>query len=234
MKKAVTTTATTDLNFDDDDDDSGGGALTPLSNFLDMSDDVSPLLSEQKAKKKSEKPRAVSGVGHLAAMGDDMAGFQQMMHSLAERNRRIARERIESLVNEFKLESEAAARKLTQQIEQDYDSFARAASRQADERAREAKAVASKVTALTADFKSALRACYEEFNANKRAAVADATRVADELASLDAKRSADVAKFAAKSDAKRARVVAYIAAAARGAMKNDSVKSMLLELAREL
>ena len=234
VKKAVTTTATTDLNFDDDDDDSGGGALTPLSNFLDMSDDVSPLLSEQKAKKKSEKPRAVSGVGHLAAMGDDMAGFQQMMHSLAERNRRIARERIESLVNEFKLESEAAARKLTQQIEQDYDSFARAASRQADERAREAKAVASKVTALTADFKSALRACYEEFNANKRAAVADATRVADELASLDAKRSADVAKFAAKSDAKRARVVADIAAAARGAMKNDSVKSMLLELAREL
>lgn len=235
--KKETTTHTfansTELNFDDDDV-SGGGMTTSLSNMFNVSDDISPLLSAEKTKKKAKTSRTPTVVADLSGFGDDMAGFQQMMQSLAERNRRVARERINSLVNEFKIESETASRKIVAQIEQEYDAFARAAMRQVESRSRESAAVAAKVTTLTVDFKSALRATYEAFTANKRAAVADATRLTDELAALDAARAADVQKFLTKTSARRARVLADVDAAARAAKKNDGVKSMLLELAHKM
>lgn len=238
QKEKMTTRAfenSPEINFDDDDDDiSGGGTTTSLSNMFNASDDISPLLSAEKTKKKVKKSRTPTVNADISDFGDDMAGFQQMMQSLAERNRRIARERIASLVNEFKIESEAASRKIVAQIEQEYDAFARTAMRQVESRSRESAAVAAKVAALTADFKSALRAAYESFTANKRAAVADADRLKDELAALDAARAADVQKFLTKTTARRARVLADVDAAARTAKKNDGVKSMLLELARKM
>ena len=228
------TTTTTDLNFDDDEDDedTGGGTLTPLSNFLNASDDVSPLLSDEKAKKKSKTRR--SAPADVAAMGDDMVGFQQMMQSLAERNRRIARERIESLVNEFRVESEAASRKFISQAEQEYETFARAAGRQAAERSRESKTIASRVEALTREYKSALRVAYEDFTANKRATVADTARITDDLAQIDAKHAAAAKRLLEKLDAKRRKVATDVDTAARAAHTNDGVKSMLLELARKM
>ena len=228
------TTTTTDLNFDDDEDDedTGGGTLTPLSNFLNASDDVSPLLSDEKAKKKSKTRRLAPA--DVAAMGDDMVGFQQMMQSLAERNRRIARERIESLVNEFRVESEAASRKFISQAEQDYETFARAAGRQAAERSRESKTIASRVEALTREYKSALRVAYEDFTANKRATVADTARITDDLAQIDAKHAAAAKRLLEKLDAKRRKVATDVDTAARAAHTNDGVKSMLLELARKM
>ena len=237
--KKETTTRTfanelTELNFDDDDDVSEGGTTTSLSNMFNVSDDISPLLSAEKTKKKAKKSRTPTVDADISGFGDDMAGFQQMMQSLAERNRRVARERIDSLVNEFKIESETASRKIIAQIEQEYDAFSRAAMRQVESRSRESAAVVTKVAALTADFKSALRAAYEAFTANKRAAVADAARLTDDLAALDAARAADVQKFLAKTTARRARVLADVDAAARAAKKNDGVKSMLLELARKM
>jgi hypothetical protein len=236
MKKSAQTmtapppTPTTDLNFDDDEDDEdiGGGTLTPLSNFLDASDDVSPLISDEKAKKKSKMRRPTPA--DVAAMGEDMVGFQQMMQSLAERNRRIARERIESLVNEFRVESEAASRKFISQAEQDYETFARAAGRQAVERSRESKAIAARVETLTREYKSALRVAYEDFTANKRATVGDTTRITDELA----KYAAAAKRLLEKLDAKRRKVATDVDTAARAAHTNDGVKSMLLELARKM
>lgn len=234
--KTLTTTITTDtLNFDDDDDANTTNRTTdtPLSALLNGSDDVSPLLSGDKPRKKARVSHAP--MKSLAGMGDDdMAGFQDMMQSIVERNRRIAQERIDSLVNEFRLEADAVSRKLSAKIEKDYDGYSRSVHQRATARAQESKSIASKIDILTADYKSALRVAYDEFNSNKRAAVADAARFDEELAALDAALASDVKKTLAKLDAKKRRVEADVAAARRAVHERGGVKSMLLELARNM
>ena len=234
--KTLTTTITTDtLNFDDDDDANTTRLTddTPLSALLNGSDDVSPLLSGDKPRKKARVSH--TPMKSLAGMGDDdMAGFQDMMQSIVERNRRIAQERIDSLVNEFRLEADAVSRKLSSKIEKDYDGYSRSIHQRATARAQESKAIASKINNLAADYKSALRVAYDEFNSNKRAAVADAARFDEELAALDAALASDVKKTIAKLDVKKRRVEADITAARRAVHERGGVKSMLLELARNM
>lgn len=234
--KTLTTTITTDtLNFDDDDDANTTRMTddTPLSALLNGSDDVSPLLSGDKPRKKARVSH--TPMKSLAGMGDDdMAGFQDMMQSIVERNRRIAQERIDSLVNEFRLEADAVSRKLSSKIEKDYDGYSRSIHQRATARAQESKAIASKINNLAADYKSALRVAYDEFNSNKRAAVADAARFDEELAALDAALASDVKKTIAKLDVKKRRVEADITAARRAVHERGGVKSMLLELARNM
>ena len=159
----------------------------------------------------------------LAGMGDDdMAGFQDMMQSIVERNRRIAQERIDSLVNEFRLEADAVSRKLSSKIEKDYDGYSRSIHQRATARAQESKAIASKINNLAADYKSALRVAYDEFNSNN-AAVADAARFDEELAALDAALASDVKKTIAKLDVKKRRVEADITAARRAVHERGGV-----------
>ena len=117
---------------------------------------------------------------------------------------------------------------------QDYDGYSRSIHQRATARAQESKAIASKINNLAADYKSALRVAYDEFNSNKRAAVADAARFDEELAALDAALASDVKKTIAKLDVKKRRVEADITAARRAVHERGGVKSMLLELARNM
>jgi len=232
-----------DINFDDDDDDDDdeGNAdrdkdMSPLSDFLNDSNEISPLLSSGKSKSKSKprvaKPKAAAFSDAIA--GDEMASLEQMMKSLADRNRRIARERINSLVNSFKIEAESASRKLIGKIEQDFERYSADASRSAHARHAEAKSIQDRIDALTNEFKSSLRAAYEEFNAIKRAAVADEERLSREFSDLDRASRAHIDRLAQKIAAKRVAVVRDIDAARAGVSSNGGIKSMLLQLARSM
>ena len=242
LKKQSTAPPVTfeDINFDDDDDDENGngddGDWSPLSNFFNDSNEISPILSSGKAQGKT-KSRAVkpkSSKFSAVIPGDEMASLEQMMKSLAERNRRITRERINSLVNSFKIEAEAASRKLTGKIEQDYERFIAEASRTARGHQTAAKSIQDRVDTLTNEFKSQLRAAYEEFNAIKSSAAADDERFSRELANITRASESSAERFAQKIAAKRASVARECEAARAGIQHNDGVKSMLLELARSM
>ena len=243
LKKQSTAPPVTfeDINFDDDDDDDErvngtDDTWSPLSNFFNDSNEISPILSSGKAqaKTKSRSGKPKSSKFSTIIPGDEMASLEQMMKSLAERNRRITRERINSLVNSFKIEAEAASRKLTGKIEQDFERFAAEASRAARDHQAAAKSIQDRVDTLTNEFKSQLRAAYEEFNAIKSAAAADDERFSRELANITRASESSAERFAQKIATKRASVTRECDAARAGIQHNDGVKSMLLELARSM
>ena len=246
LKKQSTAPPVTfeDINFDDDDDDDDDDervngeddTWSPLSNFFSESNEISPILSSGKAqaKTKSRSGKPKSSKFSTIIPGDEMASLEQMMKSLAERNRRITRERINSLVNSFKIEAEAASRKLTGKIEQDFERVAAEASRAARDHQAAAKSIQDRVDTLTNEFKSQLRAAYEEFNAIKSAAAADDERFSRELANITRASESSAERFAQKIATKRTSVTRECDAARAGIQHNDGVKSMLLELARSM
>jgi len=73
-----------------------------------------------------------------------------------------------------------------------------------------------------------------EIALSTQATLADAARFDEELAALDAALASDVKKTLAKFDAKKRRVEADVAAARRAVHERGGVKSMLLELARNM
>lgn len=227
------------LNFDDldkddyYDEDENMGDLSPLSNFLNDSN-TSPLLKsddKSKSKKKTSKVRAAKTP---AVATDDMASFQQMMHSLAERNRRIARERITALINDFKQETESATRKLINHIERDLEAASAAAARRVAERRAQAIALRDRLSVLNTDYKSSLRALCDDYNALKRARDEDVQQSVAALAEIERLRSSDADALLRRVDAKRRRVATECQSAHKSVHSNDGVKSMLLELARSM
>lgn len=219
--------------YDDDDEDENMGDLSPLSNFLNDSN-TSPLLKSDEKSKSKKKTSKVRAAKTPAVATDDMASFQQMMHSLAERNRRIARERITALINDFKQETESATRKLINHIERDLEAASAAAARRVAERRAQAIALRDRLSVLNTDYKSSLRALCEDYNALKRARDEDVQQSVAALAEIERLRSSDADALLRRVDAKRRRVATECQSAHKSVHSNDGVKSMLLELARSM
>jgi len=219
--------------YDDDDEDANMGDLSPLSNFLNDSN-TSPLLKSDNKSKSKQQTSKVRAAKTPAVATDDMASFQQMMHSLAERNRRIARERITALINHFKQETESATRKLINHIERDLEAASAAAARRVAERRAQAIALRDRLSVLNTDYKSSLRALCEDYNALKRAREEDVQQSVAALAEIERLRSSDADALLRRVDAKRRRVATECRSAHKSVHSNDGVKSMLLELARSM
>jgi len=218
--------------YDDDDEDENMGELSPLSNFLNDSN-TSPLLKSDKSKSKKKASKILTAKTPAVAT-NDMASFQQMMHSLAERNRRIALERITALINDFKQETESATRKLINHIERDLEAASAAAARRVAERRAQAIALRDRLSVLNTDYKSSLRVLCEDYSALKRAREEDVQQSVVALDEIERLRSSDADALLRRVDAKRRRVATECQSAHKSVHSNDGVKSMLLELARSM